>query len=282
MVRIVVVLALATSLAHAESLDVKATLAKLDGCVLDELGAIEKADTIGKRPVAEIVQLTGKKARGYVIRAHETCYVVAVVGKPVDFAKGNFGGAATTAFALRSSKSDGDPGVSVVSLKSKDDALLDVLVLPEDCEDAMTLAKRSVFAGRDSLVLGCYTSGGADQGRGDMLLDAGDGSLRVLLNVNAGIAWVQGPKAGGKPYEMCTARSPGGLRIVTAGAKPVVEAVEPAQAEEAEAAKVEWTSGGCEAIVKTTRYEHDGKKLVVKGKPRLSRVKKLCNCKTAS
>jgi hypothetical protein len=277
MLRIVVLLAL-TSVASAESLDVKATLKKLDGCVLDELGTIEKANTIGKRRATDIVELSGKKARGYVVHAHETCFVVAVVGKPYAFAKGNFGGTATTAYALRSSKSDGDPGVSVVSLKSKDDALLDVLVLDEDCEDAMTLAKRAVFAGRDSLVLGCYSSGGADQGRSDMLLDAGDGSLRLLLNVNAGIAWVQGPSED-KPYEMCTARSPGGLRIVSAGAKPVVEAVEPAQFEEAEARKIEWTSGGCEAIVKTTRYEHDGAKLVVKGKPKFSRVKKLCNCK---
>lgn len=269
-----------TSVAFADPLDLKATLKKTEKCDLAPLGTIEKADTIGKRPQSEMVQLTGKTARGYVVFAHETCFVIPVGGKPAAFLKGNFGNGATNAYALRSGISDGDPGVSVVSLKSKDDALLDVMLLPEDCEDGMTLSKLSLFTGRDSIKLGCFSSGGADRGRGDMLIDTADGNLSLVLNVNAGIAWVQIPWEEGKPH--CTARQPGGVKVVTVGEKPVVEASEPAEFEEAEAAKIEWTSGGCDAIVKTKRHEWDGKKFVAKGKPRFSRLKKICTCKKGS
>ena len=78
-----------TSVAHAESLDVAKTLEKVTSCggdPFDKLGTIEKAESIGKRPTASVFHLIGKKARADV-------EVIAVAGKPLAFAKGNFGNA---------------------------------------------------------------------------------------------------------------------------------------------------------------------------------------------
>ncbi|MBA3498811.1 MAG: hypothetical protein H0T65_00445, partial [Deltaproteobacteria bacterium] len=153
--RFAVVLLLLASAAHADSLDVKSTVAKVKACAnaedLAALGAIDKAETIGKRAASAMVQLTGKKARGYVVFGSDGCSVIPVAGKPVAFVRGKFGGGSTLAYALRGGPSCGDVCASVVSLKSKDGKLLDLLVLPNDCEDGMKMAKRAVFAGRDSI-----------------------------------------------------------------------------------------------------------------------------------
>ena len=280
---VLLALAVLASTAEADTLDLKKTLAKVKACAaaenLDKLGAIEKIETIGKRSQNVVVHLIGKKARGYAVWGNDGCEVIPVVGKPVAFAKGNFGNGATHAFALRGAQSDGAISVSVVTLKAGD-KLLDLLVLPEDCEDHMSLSRRAVFAGRDSLELACYTSGGADQGRGDSLLDAADGSLSILLSVNAGIGWVQGQDE--QTGKMCTARIPGGMKIVATGDAPVIDASEPTTPEEAEAAKVERQSGGCDATVTIRRHVFDAtkKKFVrAKDKPRFQTLRKICTCR---
>ena len=79
----------------------------------------------------------------------------------------------------------------------------------------------------------------------------------------------------GPPH--CVARVPGGLKI-TAGAKPAIDVTTMSTPEDAEAAKVEWHSGGCEATVSTRRFAFDGKQFVATGKPRISVAKKLCRC----
>jgi len=276
--RFVVLLVLLTTAASAGPLDVKKTLAKAEACgvsadALAPLGVVEKVETIAKRSENVVVQLVGKKARGYLVWG-ETCNVVPVVGKPVAFVKGNFGGGATAAYALFGGSAE--TGVNVVSLKSGD-KLLDVLVFPEDCTNGMSLSKRTVFAGRDSIEASCFASGGADVGRSDHILDAGDGTLGVLLSVFAGIAWVQIPETDKSPY--CTARSPGGIKIVTTGDKPVLEGTTVATPEEAEAAKADRQAGGCEQTVITRRFELAGKTFKATGKPRVWLARKLCSCR---
>ena len=281
MIRLAIALLLISSIAHADALDVKAIVKKLAACSSEEaranIGAIQKAETIGKRPASQIVQVIGAKARGYIVwQSEDMCTIVPVAGKPAGFVKGNFGGEATVAYAL-----DGrgcEPTcVMVVSLKSKDDKLLDVLPMNDGSSIKLTRTKRAVFPGRDSIELGCWGAAGADPHRGDYLLDAGSGALAVLLDVNAGVAWYQidddNRAKDGSPR--CQARPPGGMKIQPG----IVDATEKAEPEAAEAAKVEYHSGGCEATVSTQRYVVDKDKLVKKGKPKISIAKKLCTCK---
>jgi hypothetical protein len=46
----------------------------------------------------------------------------------------------------------------------------------------------------------------------------------------------------------------------------------------AEAAKVAYTSGGCDITVQTRRMVFDGAKFVAKGKPKIFTKKKFCEC----
>ena len=67
--------------------------------------------------------------------------------------------------------------------------------------------------------------------------------------------------------------------VVTAGAKPELDATSPATPEESEAAKVEHQSGGCDITVATKRYVLDGSKFVAKpGKPKVFTKKNFCSC----
>lgn len=280
--RVVLLLVALCSVASADALDQKKTLDKVKACAAAEdlapLGAIERIETIGKRGADTVLNLVGKKARGYAVFTDDGCFVVPVVGKPAAYAKGNFGNNATAAFALTSARCQ-DPATcrAVVSLK-KDDQVLDLFVLNSLCENGITLAKRAVFAGRDSLELGCSTSGGADVGRTDYLLDAGSGILVQMLVVNAGIGWIQ-IDDNGPPK--CQLRIPGGLKVVTAGAKPEIDVTSPATPEEADAAKIDFQSGGCDITVATRRFVLDkaGTSFVAKpGAPRVTTKKKFCQC----
>jgi hypothetical protein len=278
-----VALAVGASPASADSLDVKAIEKKVAACAAEDalkpLGAIEKADTIGSRKADSIVQLTGKKARGYVVFGDEQCVVVPVVGKPLGFAKGNFGAGGVVSYALRGAWCE-PLCKTVVSLKSKDDKLLDVLELPGDCT-RVTMSKRALFSGRDSIEVQCWRpDGGADPTRADYVIDAGTGSLVTVLDVVAGTAWFQFPED--KPAgQVCQAKPPGGFKVVTVGPKPAVDVTVIATSEEAEAAKVEFQSAGCDQTVATRRYELDksGKLAPKAGKPKISIAKKLCSCK---
>jgi hypothetical protein len=270
--------------ASAETLDLKKTLAKVKACddanELAALGEVTSAESIGKRSADRVVHLVGTKARGYVIFGEDQCEVMPVVGKPIAFARGNFGNNATTAYALSGPRCTDDSRCNaVISLKSKDDKLVDLVVLASPCENGMTLAKRPVFAGRDSLELGCSTSGGADVGRTDYLFDAGSGSLVEMLVVNAGIGWMQLRDDGEPPN--CSLKIPGGIKVVTVGAKPEIDVTSPATPEEAAAATIEFQSGGCDAIVATRRFVLDSTKtkFVAKpGPPRVTTKKKFCRC----
>jgi hypothetical protein len=281
--RVVLLLALLSSVASAETLDLKKTLDKVKNCGADELpglGVIDRVESIGKRSPAQVVHLVGKKARAYVIFRDDDCEVMPVVGKPDAFAKGNFGNGATVAYALSGPRCNDESRChAVVSLKSKDDKLVDLLVLPELCENAITLAKRAVFAGRDSIELGCSASSGADGHRTDYLLDTGSGSLESMLAVNAGVGWMQLRDDGEPPN--CKLRIPGGLKIAKTGAAPELDVTTPATPEESEAAKVEHQSGGCDVTVATRRYVLDkaGTAFVAKaGAPKVTTKKKFCQC----
>jgi hypothetical protein len=269
------------AVAHAEVLDVKKVVKQLEACTSEQaralVGTIEKAETIGKRPASKIVQVFGEKARGYVVwQGGGMCTLVPIVGKPAAFLKGNFGNGATTAFAL-DGRDCAPTCLMVVSLKTKDDQLVDVLPLPDGCSGSVSMSRRSVFPGRDSIELGCWGSAGADPHRHDFLLDAGSGALAIALDVAAGVAWYQiddeDRAADGSPR--CQARPPGGLRIRPGS----VDATQRAEPEQAEAAKVDYTSGGCDQTVATQRYVVEAGKLVKKGKPRVSIARKLCKCK---
>jgi hypothetical protein len=172
--RALVLLLVLSSTASAETLDLKKTLERMKPCSEESfamLGPIEKFESIGKRPATEIIHVFGKKARGYALFNRDGangCELVPVVGKPLAFAKGNFGNTATASYALQAPNC-GQMCSTVVSLKSKDDTLLDVLVMTETCENGIAMTKQAVFAGRDSIVLQCWSSGGADVGRGDHL-----------------------------------------------------------------------------------------------------------------
>jgi hypothetical protein len=279
--RALVLVLVVSSTASAETLDLKKTLERMKPCnaeTLAMLGPIEKFESIGKRPTTELVHVIGKKARGYALFNRDGangCELVPVVGKPLSYAKGNFGHGAVAAYAL-AAPNCGEMCSTVVSLKSKDDALLDVFVSSELCENGLTMKKQAVFAGRDSIVLGCYGSGGADVGRSDHLLDAGSGALVEMLAVNAGTGWIQTNDDGSAPR--CSLKIPGGLAVATTGAKPELAVTEPTTPELAEAAKVDYQSGGCDITVQTRRMVFDGKKFVAKGKPKIFTKKKFCEC----
>lgn len=278
---LVLVVLVLYSTASAETLDRKEMLERIKGCdeqTLAMLGPIEKFESIGKRPVAEAVHVFGKKARGYALFDRDGangCELIPVVGKPLAFAKGNFGNGATVSYALQVPNC-GQTCSTVVSLKSADDKLLDLLVMSEACENGIDMSKQAVFAGRDSIVLRCFSSGGADVGRGDHLLDAGSGALVEMLAVNAGIGWVQ-IEDGKQPR--CSLRIPGGLAVAVKGAKPELDVTEPTTPELAEEAKVDYKSGGCDITVQTRRMVFDGSKFVAKGKPKIFTKKKFCECK---
>lgn len=266
------------STASADDLDVKKTVAKVKACAQEEtfakLGDVTKAETIGKRPATKLVHLIGKKARGYVIFTDDSCDLIPVVGKPAAATKGNFGADATVAYALQGC---GDPSTcnEVVSIKTKDDKLVDLLVLPEVCE-ATTMTKRAVFTGRDSLEVNCFVSGGADQGRHDYLLDAGTGALTEMLSVDAGIGWVQIADDGNNK---CRLKIPGGFKVATTGDKPELDVTTVSTPEEAEAAKVAYESGGCDITLATRRFALAGAKFTAKpGKPKVMIKKKNCEC----
>ncbi len=270
----VVILLLLGSTARADDL-VKKVTACASPETLAPLGAIDRVSTIPTR--TNVVEVFGKTARGYVVFEADACFVVPVAGKPAAFVKGTFGRDAVVAYALRAAGC-GEVCATVVSLKRKDDTLADVFALPRDCEDRIELTRRTVFADRDSIEVGCWNSAGADPDRTDLLLDAGTGKLEVMLEVVAGVAWIQLDDDGPR----CRARPPGGFRVVTTGTKPAIDVTTMATPEAAEAAKVEWHSGGCEATVATRRFALDssGKRFVAtSAKPRVSLAKKLCTCR---
>jgi len=294
MMRFAICLLLLGSVAQAAPLDTQAADAVLKECKnspgFAALGEIKSVETIGNRPFAvntkadndtppSVVHLLGKTARGYAVMLQGIgCEVIPVVGKPTGFAKGNFGGGATVAYALNGACGGGGICTTVVSLKSKDDRLLDLLVLSEGCEVAISMQKRAVFSGRDSIEIGCFGSGGADVGRADMILDAGTGSLEQLLVFSAGTGWVQ---IDDESPKRCTARIPGGLTVVKVGDKPEIDVTMMSEPEEAEEQHVERFSGGCDATVATRRHVFDKRanKFVAKpGKPRLRTLRKICTC----
>lgn len=272
------------SSASAETFDPARAKARLKACnteLLTKLGPIEKAETIGKHPASEMLHVVGKTARGYALfdrNGTTGCELIPVVGKPLAFAKGQFGGGGTVAYALTAPGcNDGTVCSLVVSLKSKDDALLDLHVFSDLCEDGVGLTKLSVFNDHDSLALACHSSGGADGSRSDHVLDAGSGALVEVLGVNAGTGWVQVTEDGNGP--LCRLKIPGGIVVRTRGSLPEIDGTSPATPEESEAAKVQHESGGCDITVATKRYVFDGKKFVAKrGKPKVFTKKNFCSC----
>lgn len=279
-----VVASLAVSASASGAPDRTKVLASLARCgpegALASLGEIQRVEAVGSRSPDTIVQLTGAKARAYAIFDKDSCEVLPIIGKPAAYAKGNFGAGAVTAYALVGARCTDDSAChAVVSLKSKDDAVIDVFVLPQRCENGMTLARRTVFSGRDSLELGCSTSSGADTGRTDYLLDAGRGMLSVLLTVEAGVGWLQVPDDGSGPR--CKAKIPGGFAIVTKGASPKLDVTTPATPDEAAAANVEHQSGGCDVTVATRRFVLDRRGtafVATSSAPRVTTRTKFCQC----
>lgn len=248
------------------------------------IGAITRADAVGKRASAEVVQVTGKKARGYVFFASDgSCAVIPVVGKPAAYAKGDFGGGATVAYVLRAPSCNHMGCPTAITLKgaaTTTDAALDALLLPLQCEQGADLGKLGVFPGHDSLRLACFSSGGADVSRDDLLIEAVDGKLTVVAEVAAGTAWVQ-IGDDGMPKANCTARPPGGIAVVARGARPTIDVTAVATAEEAAAAKVELETAGCEQTIATHRqvYDASAHHFVASGAAKVARARNLCACK---
>jgi hypothetical protein len=233
---------------------------------LTELGDVKSIAPVGKHGALQVI---GTKARGYAWRRAEACFVAPVVGKPLAAARLG----ARAAYVLGTNCGYAScPGA--MSLKDGE-RVLDVLGL-DGCDSA-SLDRVKLFADHDSLKLSCWSSAGADSGREDLLVDVRGDELAVLAQIDAGVAWVQLPIEGDK---RCTARPPGGVRVVATGAEPVIETTIRATPEQAAAAKIEWTAGGCDAIVATTRGKYDAKQkaFVAAGAPKISVVHGLCAC----
>ena len=205
-----------------------------------------------------------------------------VVGKPADFARGNFGRGAKNAYVLRQPDCDKFYCPTAVSLKTEDDKLVDVLFIDDGCYEQVTADKLALFGTHDSLRLSCWGAAGADRHRNDYLLDAGDKPLKVVFQNFAGVAWIQLSQST-PPDRFCAARPPYEILVTTTGASPVLTVSRKPTDEEYERVKdkVEWRSGGCDATAVWFRHTYDAAKrtFVPSGAGRYAIVDKLCNCR---
>jgi hypothetical protein len=283
--RSLVIVALVAGTATADPIDV--VHAKLAKCpaqnqeptaaevIAASLGGVTRVEAVNNRAIAAVAQLFGPKGRAYAFfLADGSCDVIPVAGKATAFAKGNFGGGATVAYIVQPPDCSKFHCPTAVSIKTADDKLVDV-VRVEPCSSGADLDKIVLRPGHDSLVLGCWNSGGADRDRTDALLDF-DGSLASVIEQTIGIAWVQTDSD--PPF--CVAKAPGGIAVVSAGAAPIIDITHQLTADEATAANIERRGGGCEQSVKTQRYIYDPRtrRFVPSGAPRYGMATKLCVC----
>jgi len=279
MTKLALALVIATaSTATAAPLDPKAIVASCgDGLAnLDAIGKLERAEPIGSRPPAEIVELFGKKARAYLIRTPELgCFLVPVVGKPA-VTKGNFGMGGKVAYGLTPADCQSGMCPTVVSIKTADDKLVDAVSLGLDCV-LISLDKLTVFADHDNILAHCYSSGGADLGRHDYLFEPVNGKFTPVADAFAGIGWMQPPDE----KQVCRAVPPGRIDVVTSGARPVLDLVSvPYDDDEKIKAAPDWQSGGCDQTVVHQRASWDAKahRFVPAGKYTYAVAHKICRC----
>jgi hypothetical protein len=280
---------LVPALARADGLELGAVTKQLEPChasddgsdPLAAVGAITRADPIGKRATTEAIQLVGKKSRAYVFFTANGCVVIPVVGKPAAYAKGELGGG-KVAYVLRTPTCNNMGCPTAVTIKggaTTEDRALDAMLLPRACPDGVDLDRFAVFAGRDSLKLGCWGSSGADPDRIDYVIDTESAQLRVVAEVEAGVGWMQPPdETHPKP---CQAKIPGGIAVAARGDKAAIDVSRPATEDEAKAAGVEHLNGGCDQTIATQReaYDATARKFAPTGKPKVTIARKLCKCR---
>ena len=252
-------------------------LACLDKDLLAPLGTIQGAERIGSHPASAMLQVFGSRARGYVRfpdgSGDDDCDLAPVVGRPRAWARGDFGSGVVAAYAL-AAPCNRQGCMTAVSFLTADKRVADVWW--DRCETRVELERIRVFPDHDSLLVRCWNSAGSDPDRADVLLDTSSGEAVKLAEVEAGVAWYQ---LDTKP--MCQARPPGGLRVVTPGASPVLDLATVATEAQVKAAGIDWWSpGGCEAAIATARYTYRAadRRFEPSGRPRISIVHHLCTC----
>jgi len=134
-----------------------------------------------------------------------------------------------------------------------------------------------VFADHDSVIVHAFSSGGADVGRSDMLLELVDGKLTKVAEAFGGIAWHQPDEK-----QFCDAVPPGRIEIVTKGAQPVLDLVYVPYDDDAKIkAAPDWQSGGCEQTVVHQKATWDAKRktFVAAATWTYAVAHKICRCR---
>jgi hypothetical protein len=221
----------------------------------------------------DIYSVQTTKLRYYVFPAEQPCIVTAVDGHPAGWVKGAFvpGAGPLIAYALKDCTSvPHEPNVDIcraaISIKTLDDRLVDVILLPDQCTYPQALERARLTASHESLRVPCLGMSGPDSARTDHLLDAGSGRLAVALTAELGARlW--------NPDLHRASREPGSITLIPRGDHAILRVVVPIYGDELVKYKETHPEySGCLPVLKSSEWSYDDAKhqLVRVTPPRLS------------